>query len=246
MVITANWNPGIGSGNLREQIGASGFPKDVQAQLKETASDRMGDRDGQIVSAVTDAASSTVTTAQNAVDQLAGAVQVRNAAMARSQQTAQQQATSTNTQAKAASQAAEVKNEPVDIIFIELRAPREMIVGKNGDIEAIIKNDSAADIREVAVNFESEDGFKEHKVIPLRPHAQERIKFSWTPRKEGRQRLAGTLECPIDENSRNNSAWIKVEVSPVVNAAVNQPEQLKNKKFEVGRRTVIAEPEEQR
>jgi len=139
------------------------------------------------------------------------------------------------------SQVAVVKKEPVDILFLELKPAREMMVGQSCDIEAILKNDSGVGIREVVVSFESEDGFKDRKVISLMAHAQERIKFSWTPRKEGRQRLTGMLECREDENIRNNSLSQLVEVNPPVNTGANELELLRKKKAEIGRSGIIEE-----
>ena len=147
------------------------------------------------------------------------------------------------------SQVVEVKKEPIDISFVELRMPsREIMVGQSCDIEAILKNDSGVEIREVVVNFETEDSFKDRKNISIRPHSQERIKFSWVPRKEGRQKLTGMLECREDENTRNNSISQPVEVRPqpveigsAVNTATNGPELLKKKKVEMDKGGLIEE-----
>lgn len=219
--------------NLRTTATGDILSQDIRAQLKETGSrGTIGDRVnvGSRVTGVTTTVQNTV--AQSGIGQ-SGVGQVRQL---------------TATQSTISTPVIEVKKEPIDILFIELRPPREMLVNQSCDIEAILKNDSGVEIREAIVNFETEDGFKDRKIISIRPHSQERIKFSWIPRKEGRQRLTGMLECREDENTRNNSISQPVEVRPqpvevrsVINTVVNEPELLKEKKAEIGRSRIIEE-----
>lgn len=125
-----------------------------------------------------------------------------------------------NTQSRAIRQLTEVKPELIDLEISDLRLPPDITVGQNSEFEASVKNNSESEIREVVINFETEDGFKDRKVIALRSRAQERIKFSWTPRKEGRQRITVMLECREDENVRNNVQFQMVEVKPAQSSSV--------------------------
>jgi|GEM_PF-5451903 len=107
----------------------------------------------------------------------------------------------------------EVKGKKeVDLSITDIRLRRIIIAGEPSDIEVSVKNDSGIEIREALVILETEDGFRERKTIPLRPNAQERIRFTWTPHREGRQRITATLECREDQNPRNNSLFQEVEV----------------------------------
>jgi len=107
----------------------------------------------------------------------------------------------------------EVKGKKeVDLSITDIRLRRIIIAGEPSDIEVSVKNDSGIEIREALVILETEDGFRDKKTISLRPYTQERIRFTWTPHREGRQRITATLECREDQNPRNNSLSQEVEV----------------------------------
>jgi hypothetical protein len=98
------------------------------------------------------------------------------------------------------------KEEQVDLSVKELRVPREAYVGKPADIEVIIANETNTDVKECIVRIESEDGMRDKTRIALRPRSQERARFTWTPRRDGRQTIKASIECREDMNSRNNEA----------------------------------------
>ncbi|MFA6379221.1 MAG: CARDB domain-containing protein, partial [Candidatus Omnitrophota bacterium] len=99
-----------------------------------------------------------------------------------------------------------------DVAVNSIRLPREISLEKMIDIEVVLKNESQADVRECLVMMESEDGFQDKTNVSLGPRAQEKILFSWTPRREGRQRLTITAEVEGDVNSSNNKLTESVEV----------------------------------
>jgi len=144
------------------------------------------------------------------------------------------------------SEMADVKGkELIDIFLVDMRLSRELMVGQNCNIEVIAKNDSGSEIGECQVFFETEDGSKGHERVSFRPHAQERINFSWTPRKEGRQKITVKLEYDKDENPRNNILSQAVEVQPIARKA---PEDLGliKERVDKGAPGVIMEKERRR
>ncbi|MEA3368908.1 MAG: carboxypeptidase-like regulatory domain-containing protein [Candidatus Ratteibacteria bacterium] len=107
------------------------------------------------------------------------------------------------------------KEEPVDVSIGNMRCPREIPVNQKADIEVKVKNESGVDIRECWVLFETEDGYRDKKRIFLRGRGRERVRFSWTPRKDGRQKVTASIECREDKNPRNNRVSQIVEVKKV-------------------------------
>ena len=220
IIILANWKSSLGSGSLRDQAAVSGLQRQMRVELKETAGER-------------------VTTVAGAVP---APINVSHVA----KRAANQQITTTAATSSPAVTTLEKK--PVDLEVVDLRAPREIIVGQSCDFEVIIKNNSENEVREVVVNFETEEGFKDRKVITLRSGAQERMKFSWAPRKEGRQRVNVLLECRDDENPRNNSQFQMVEVKLArevrgvnLEALATTPEVIREKERSQSSKKIIAE-----
>jgi hypothetical protein len=157
------------------------------------------------------------------------AVQQTTQTQATTQSTQAQQATQTQqgvqtaTQGQAgASRVEETAKAPLDLSITDMRLPQQIIAGQNCNIEVIVKNDSEEEIRDCQVNFESEDGFKDRQRISLRPRGQERVRFSWTPASEGRQKITSALEYKDDANARNNILTQAVQVIPAQKQAAEE------------------------
>ncbi|MFA5093143.1 MAG: carboxypeptidase-like regulatory domain-containing protein [Candidatus Omnitrophota bacterium] len=116
-----------------------------------------------------------------------------------------------------------VEPKPIDLEIVDIRLPREIIVEKKCDLEIIVKNNSDREAKEVVLNFETEDGFKDRKPFNLRAQGQERIKFSWTPRKDKRQRINASLDHQEDQNPRNNTQSQMVQVTAARNSETDHP-----------------------
>jgi hypothetical protein len=122
-----------------------------------------------------------------------------------------------NTANNQASEMVDVKGkekEAADISLVDIKLPQTFIVGQKYSIEAAVKNDSATEARGCSASFEAEDGSSDRQRFDLRSRASENIRFSWTPRREGRNKITVMIECKEDENTKNNSLSRTVEVKP--------------------------------
>lgn len=122
-----------------------------------------------------------------------------------------------NTANNQASEMVDVKGkekEAADISLIDIKLPQTFIVGQKYSIETTAKNDSATDVRGCSASFEAEDGSSDRQRLDLKSRASENIRFSWTPRREGRNKINVMIECKEDENTKNNSLSRTVEVKP--------------------------------
>jgi len=118
-----------------------------------------------------------------------------------------------------------LKKEPVDISLDDMRLPAEIIAGKSADIEVIVRNNSPVDVEKCVVVFEAQDGFNTKEMINLRRNATEKVKFAWTPREPGKQRLSAELELEGDADRSNNRIKQSVEVLEGAGAGLGMPGQ---------------------
>ncbi len=122
-----------------------------------------------------------------------------------------------NTANNQASETIDVKGkekEEADISLVDIKMPQTFIAGQKHSIEAIAKNDSTVDVRGCSARFEAEDGSSDRQRFDLKSRASENIRFSWTPRREGRNKINVMIECKEDANTKNNSLSRTVEVKP--------------------------------
>ncbi len=101
---------------------------------------------------------------------------------------------------------------PVNIVLIDANIPLSVTVGERSTIEVNVKNESDVDIRSATVSVKSEDGLNERQRVSLAAKAREKVRFTWTPKREGRQELVFSLECKEDTNPRDNVLTAKVDV----------------------------------
>ncbi len=122
-----------------------------------------------------------------------------------------------NTANNQASETVDVKGkekEEADISLVDIKMPQTFIAGQKHSIEAIAKNDSTVDVRGCLASLEAEDGSSDRQRFDLKSRASENIRFSWTPRREGRNKINVMIECKEDANTKNNSLSRTVEVKP--------------------------------
>jgi hypothetical protein len=102
--------------------------------------------------------------------------------------------------------------EPIDVSVDEIRLSREIFVNEKTEIEVYLRNNAAVNVENCVVNLEAQDGFSAKEKISLRGRSREKVKFSWTPKETGRQRLTAMAECEGDTNRSNNKATQMAEV----------------------------------
>ncbi len=116
-----------------------------------------------------------------------------------------------------ASETVDVKGrekEEINVSLVDIKLPQAFVVGQKQNIEATAKNDSATDVKGCTARFEAEDGSSDRQRVDLRSRASENIRFSWTPRRDGRNKINVMIECKEDDNTKNNSLSRTVEVKP--------------------------------
>ncbi|MCX7926527.1 MAG: carboxypeptidase regulatory-like domain-containing protein [Candidatus Omnitrophica bacterium] len=110
----------------------------------------------------------------------------------------------------------EAKTEKtVDVSVLDMRIPSEFFVGESATIDVIIKNNSQIEIKNIPVIFEAEEGTKQQKVIYLGPSSKEKLRFQWTPKQEGRQKISVSSDYKDDINPRDNCLIERIEVKSV-------------------------------
>ncbi|OPY77534.1 MAG: hypothetical protein A4E64_01077 [Syntrophorhabdus sp. PtaU1.Bin058] len=107
---------------------------------------------------------------------------------------------------------AEVKQEQVDLSIDDIRVAQNISLGQSTEIEVSIRNNSNVEIKDCRITFSGEDGTTKNEKVSLGPRARERMKFEWTPRKEGRQKISVALDYKEDTNRINNKADETVDV----------------------------------
>jgi hypothetical protein len=102
--------------------------------------------------------------------------------------------------------------EQINVVLGDASIPPNVMVGERCAIEISVKNESNADIRNCTVSVKSEDGLNERERVSLMAKGREKVRFSWTPKREGRQELVFSLEYKEDANPRDNVVTAKVDV----------------------------------
>ena len=116
-----------------------------------------------------------------------------------------------------ASETVDVKGkekEEINVSLVDIKLPQALVVGQKQSVEATAKNDTATDVKGCTARFEAEDGSSDRQRVDLRARASENIRFSWTPRRDGRNKINVMIECKEDDNTKNNSLSRTVEVKP--------------------------------
>jgi hypothetical protein len=104
--------------------------------------------------------------------------------------------------------------EAADISVVDMKLPQTFVAGQKYSIEAVVKNGSTTEARGCSASFEAEDGSSDRQRIDLRPRVSENVRFTWTPRREGRYTIKVMIECKADENAKDNTLSRNVEVKP--------------------------------
>jgi hypothetical protein len=104
------------------------------------------------------------------------------------------------------------EKEAINVSLVDMKLPQTFIAGQKHSIEAVAKNDSATDVRGCSATLEADDGSSDRQRVDIRARASENIRFTWTPRRDGRYTIKVVIECKEDENPKNNSLSRTVEV----------------------------------